>query len=243
MGLMARTAVATPRCMRIAIGSWTLVTALLTTACTGTAGSPDPGPVMVQTEYDLTIAADRELFTEQDMAYVSSVGPYAVYEVTGPDPRLFGPSVLFWNRTDPGYAMLCSAQGYFTADRTIAPAVRMQLMGGRHGDEVIVTALQMPRDDGGCIEARDDTGNRIPPEDDGPEAQDGDDAPEAGGDPDAAMGEDFVEPMSVSFDQAPPIGAELLLRRVALSGEAPQHNGSHVIPPVCCDGKDCILQP
>lgn len=213
---------------------------VIAAACTSSGGS-DPAPgraVQVRTEYDLTVVDDRALFEEQDLEYRSAVGPYAVYEVTGPEPRLLGPEVYFWDREGGGYAMLCGASEYFAPEGSERHALKVQLLGGADGDEVIVQAQQGFQYDGGCTGARDDTGARIPPDrDDDVEAIEG-----AGPDPDAPLSSDSIEQMNVAFAEPPPLGAEILLRRVALSGVSPGHNDSHVIPRVCCTDGSCALQ-
>jgi hypothetical protein len=46
--------------------------------------------------------------------------------------------------------------------------------------------------------------------------------------------------LNIAFDRAPKVGSTVLLRRVALAG-ARQHNGSHVIPRICCKDGHCSL--
>src|SRR5262245_12536178 len=46
-----------------------------------------------QREYDFTNAEDRAQWQTEGLAYQGSVGPYALFRVTGKQQRLIGPSV------------------------------------------------------------------------------------------------------------------------------------------------------
>lgn len=49
-----------------------------------------------------------------------------------------------------------------------------------------------------------------------------------------------IQRLNITFDHPPPIGSTVLLRRVALTGQR-QHNGSHIIPSICCSHGQCSL--
>jgi hypothetical protein len=214
---------------------------LLLVAC-GTSESSDPGgPVLVQSQFDLTAVTDRAFFAEQDLAFVETLGPYAMFEVTGPEPALLGPRVEFWDTEDGGFAMLCGAHGYF-AYGAAETGVQAHLLGGSHGDEPIVSFRQATIQQDGCTGPREDTAVRMPDDGDDGELE----TEEIGDDPDALLGEagdELVERLVVSFDPAPGLGSLVLLQRVALSGQRPpSHARSHSIPDVCCEGKECLLR-
>ena len=63
----------------------------------------------------LTLARQRPRLEEEDVAFVDSIGPYAVFEVTGARPRLLGP--VLPDAPDGGWAMLCGAMHVFSDAR------------------------------------------------------------------------------------------------------------------------------
>jgi hypothetical protein len=203
------------------------------------------GPVTAQTEYDLTVDEDRIRFAEDGLAFRGTVGPYAIYTVTAAAPRLVGPNV----RPDRtvGYAMLCGATKFFSSFAGAQVAV-MSLRGGASGHDRLVDSEQDPAPNGDCAPPKDVFGNPLP---DGGSSDDmGPDAPPSftGADggitavPGDGDGELVVQSLQVHFASAPPVDSTVLIRRVALTG-ARQHNGSHVIPPICCKGAQCQLAP
>jgi hypothetical protein len=132
-----------------------------------------------QLEYNLTVAADRARFLEQDIAYQGSVGPYAVYKVTGDNPQLVGPYIQVQQHV--GYAMLCGASHYFIPQQNITTAVKMSLLGGESGLVPLVEAGQMPTGDGSCSQPQDQFGNPLPPGLSGPSGGAGTNTGGAGG--------------------------------------------------------------
>jgi hypothetical protein len=195
------------------------------------AGDSAAGPqVTDQREFDLTFAFDREQFVEQDLHYRDSVGPYAVYEITGAVPRLVGPEVRY---PEGGTAaMLCAAQGYFAPGGQGLP-VGISLYDG-HDDTSFIDTSVRSQEFESCAPPSDDFGEKIPNDD--PDPGDNPDEPENPDDP--------MIPKSaklVVFIDGPQIGSIVLLRRVALGIEPVGHNGSHVIPPICCDPSFCGL--
>ena len=127
--------------------------------CSGL-GTPSSDVVQAQVEYNMVIADDRAKFREEGMSYLGSVGPYAVYKITGTSPKLVGPYVQA--PTGYGYAMACGATHYFTAAGTTALSAGMQLRGGRAGTTVLVNVPQVPQDEGGCTTPKDTFGNPVP---------------------------------------------------------------------------------
>jgi len=128
--------------------------------CSGL-GTPSSNVVEAQVEYNMVVADDRAKFREQDLKYLGSVGPYAVYRITGSDPRLIGPYVKA--PTGYGYAMACGATHYFSAQTTaLSPPAALQLRGGLSGNTVLVDVPQMPQDQGGCTTPKDTFGNPVP---------------------------------------------------------------------------------
>src|SRR5262245_56631349 len=81
-----------------------------------------------QIEFDFSLAHDRDMFAATDLRVRASIGPYAVYDVTGPEPRLEGPWVRY--SADVGYAMLCAASNYFTGGAAKAEPVTLSLVAG-----------------------------------------------------------------------------------------------------------------
>src|SRR4051794_6856834 len=127
--------------------------------CSSNLGAPPSDVVQAQVEYNLVVADDRAKFREQDLRYLGSVGPYAVYKITGANPRLVGPYVKA--PTGFGYAMACGAAHYFAAHAGAQPAA-IQLRGGLAGNTVLVNVPQLAQDDGGCTTPQDTSGSPIP---------------------------------------------------------------------------------
>ncbi len=124
---------------------------------------PDPNSTVNQIEFDLTVNEDRGRFIEDGLTYQGSVGPYAVYKVTGANPRLVGPNIQVTQKV--GYAMLCGATHYFAAPSLSAIAVNattMHLSGGESGLVPLVETEQAPSDEGGCTPPKDTFGNPLP---------------------------------------------------------------------------------
>ena len=135
--------------------------ALLSMAGCSGLGSPSSNIVEAQVEYNMVVADDRAKFREEDMKYLGSVGPYAVYRITGSDPRLVGPYVKA--PTGYGYAMACGATNYFSAQTTaLSPSAALQLRGGVDGNTVLVNVPQLPQDQGGCTTPQDTFGSPVP---------------------------------------------------------------------------------
>src|SRR5262249_45617902 len=130
--------------------------------------------------------------TATDLQYSGSVGPYAMYLVTGPAPRLDGPLVRFF----AGYAVLRGADTYFTP-APHASAVNVSLAGGATADAQLVSIAHQPAHASGCAAASDQQTRRL-----------SSDVP--------------VERIGVAVSPAPPVGSLVLLRRVAISGEPQQ---------------------
>jgi hypothetical protein len=204
----------------------------------------------VQTEYDLTVNDDRAKFHEQDMTFTGSVGPYAIYRVIGENPKLIGPYVQA--RRDLGYAMLCGGHKYFTDDNRAGNAM-MTLHGGMHGELELCHSEQEPVPQGGCSPPKDVFGNPLPDggsmdtsDDMGPSQPPmfnppGDNSGDDGGAKAITPPTDGdVHQITVALTQTPPVGSTVLVRRVALTNER-QHNGSHVIPDICCENGVCTL--
>ena len=176
-----------------------------------------------QTEFDLTFLFDREQFLEQDLHYLDSVGPYAIYEVTGDAPRLVGPEVYY--PTEPGKAaMLCAAHGFFTEPDTLVSAKLSLIVTG----ESFVNAQVRSAEFESCTSPSDDYGERIPTEPDDPDTPNEDMVPRSG-------------QLVVDAEGTLPIGSLILIRRVAFGIEPDGHNGSHVIPQICCNLNFCGL--
>jgi hypothetical protein len=233
-------------------------------ACNGGLGAPSSSVVEAQVEYNLTIADDRAKFREEGMAYLGSVGPYAVYKITGTSPKLVGPYVKA--PSSYGYAMACGAAHYFSslAKTAISPAAGLQLRGGRAGTQVLVDVAQMPQDQGGCTSPQDTFGNPVPDGGSSGGGTPGDGSggtgctsPEGGcgtpgggtsggstggGTPgDGDSGDTGVQQIGLTVSPPPPMGSTVLLRRVAITA-AREHNGSHVEPSICCTDDVCALQ-
>jgi hypothetical protein len=207
--------------------------------------------VSAQTEYDFTVADDRAQFVEQGLAFRGSVGPFAVYQVTAADPKLIGPNVQ--PNQMVGYAMLCGATHYFLPASGPANLAMLSLHGGRSGGLELVATQQQAAHSGDCSPPKDTFGNPLP---DGGDSSDdmgpttppvftppGDSPPDmtlAFNHPDTGGNLPVVQSLQVKFNPAPEPGSTVLIRRVALTG-ARQHNGSHVIPNICCKGGECTL--
>jgi hypothetical protein len=135
--------------------------AVVTGGCDSGLGAPSSDVVQAQVDYNMVIADDRAKFREEDMSYLGSVGPYAVYKITGTKPKLVGPYVQA--PSNFGYAMACGATHYFSAQKmTVSPAASLQLRGGKSGINVLVDVPQMPQDQGGCTTPKDTFGNPVP---------------------------------------------------------------------------------
>ena len=206
----------------------TLILCVTLFACSSesTGEFPPTDRTTPQTEFDLTWDADRAWFEERDLAYRESVGPYAVYEVIGEDPALLGPRVT-WDRSATSYGMLCGTAGYFAAVPAEAERVIAQLRGGEAGEERLVSTTLAPRAAGTCTAAADDFGERI--------------KPDGGDDSDGDTHYATTDRLVVVLEPAPAPGSRVLLRRLAVLVEAPGHNGSHVISPICCNDESCGL--
>ena len=91
--------------------------------CEGIVGDRDLGAdPSASVQFDLTNDNDRGQFQATDLEYTGSVGPYAMFVVTGSNPRLDGPEVHFAG----GYAVLRGVDTYFTPGMH-APAVQVSL--------------------------------------------------------------------------------------------------------------------
>jgi len=216
-------------------------------------GAPSSHVIEAQVDYNMVVADDRAKFREEDMKYLGSVGPYAVYKITGTSPRLVGPYVQA--PTGYGYAMACGATHYFSAESTaLSPTAAMQLRGGLSGNTVLVTAPQMPQDQGGCTTPQDTFGSPVPDGGTGgtdctnPDGCNNPGGTASGGDPgsgatpgDGDSGNTGVHQIGLTMQPPPPMGSTVLVRRVALTA-AQQHNGSHVEPNICCANDVCSLQ-
>jgi hypothetical protein len=135
--------------------------AVVTGGCDSGLGAPSSDVVQAQVDYNMVIADDRAKFREEGMSYLGSVGPYAVYKITGTKPKLVGPYVQA--PSNFGYAMACGATHYFSAQKmTVSPAASLQLRGGKSGINVLVDVPQMPQDQGGCTTPKDTFGNPVP---------------------------------------------------------------------------------
>jgi len=147
--------------MGVGPGALAVAGALAVGGCGSGLGAPSSDVVEAQVEYNMVVADDRAKFREQDLKYLGSVGPYAVYKITGTQPRLIGPYVKA--PTSYGYAMACGATNYFSAQSTaLSPAAKLQLRGGLAGNTVLVDVPQMPQDQGGCTTPQDTFGSPVP---------------------------------------------------------------------------------
>jgi hypothetical protein len=188
--------------------------------------------------FDLTYAADRRFFVEHDLEFREAIGPYAVYRITGPSPRLEGPELLIDIAPDERWAMLCTAQKYFAIDAPEPKTVKAEL--SRPTDDApLVTAGMQPVREGECAGPKDDYGEKLPPDADPPSEEE---PPSEEPVPVPKMGEPAGMLFDVGWAEAPPpVESLVLLRRVALGIAAPGHNDSHVLPSICCDRHQCGL--
>jgi hypothetical protein len=121
--------------------------------------NPNERPATQQQEFDMTFTKHREMFTEIDMTYINSVGPYAVYEITGENPHLQGPRIDFVWKPDV-HAMLCGATGYYPKSAE-APA-GAGIFNPAEGIEYI--NINLPETDpGSCLTPDDEFGTPMPP--------------------------------------------------------------------------------
>jgi hypothetical protein len=121
-----------------------LVVALILAGCEGVVGDRDLGAdPNAQVALNLTSDGDRGQFVPTDMEYTGSVGPYAIFTVTGPSPRLDGPQVRFAG----GFAVLRGADTYFTPEMH-APAVTVSLAGLTTADAQMPTMQQVAMKNG-----------------------------------------------------------------------------------------------
>jgi hypothetical protein len=215
--------------------------AVAVAGCSSGLGAPSSNVVEAQVDYNMVVADDRAKFRAEDLAYEGSVGPYAVYKVTGASPKLIGPYV----KAPAGfhYAMACGATHYFSAvNAALAPSVGLQFHGGRLGQEVLVDAPQAPQDDGGCTTPQDSFGTPLPDGGDGSGGSGGAGGGNIGGTPgDGEGGDTGVQQIGITVTPTPPTGSTVLIRRVAIT-DYQQHNGSHVEPNICCTGDNCTIQ-
>jgi hypothetical protein len=118
--------------------------------CEGIVGDRDLGAdPSAYVEFNLTQDGDRAQFTATDLEYTGSVGPYAMFLVTGASPRLDGPEVHFAG----GYAVLRGASTYFTPAQH-ASEVQVALAGSADAQLVALPQTAM-RFAAGCATALD----------------------------------------------------------------------------------------
>ncbi len=202
----------------------TLFVALLAAmGCSAQVDSVGGDLVTRQTRFDFTVKADRDLFAEDGVEFTGSVGPYAVYNVTSENPRLVGPRVTH-DRVRDGMVMLCGASNYFAPIRDAADT-DITVLGGATGEDEIVSARTEALMFDDCSEADDSFSTRP--------------------DTEPSEAELFLvdgEQIVIDWLPAPEIGSQVLIRIASLSEAARDHNDSHVIPTVCCDGSFCTLE-
>jgi hypothetical protein len=214
----------------------------LALGCNGSVEAPSKGPdesgpkVLTQREFDLTVDEDRAHFKAEGLEYKGAIGPYAIYRVTGLNPRLVGPRVKFQRN---GYAMVCGGSHYFTDDPTHAKEAKIQLLAGKAGDEPLVDARVRPKAQRSCSQPKDDFGEPVPPTEAPPTENPPSETPPAQP-PFMVSNPEDGEQINIGITPAPPVGSTVLVRRVAVTGER-EHNQSHVIPDICCDGDTCGL--
>src|SRR5438477_1403221 len=128
-----------------------LCCAVILGGCEGIVGDRDLGadPAAYQ-GFDLTNDADRGQFIPTDLEYSGSVGPYAMYIVTGPAPRLDGPVIRFAG----GYAVLRGASTYFTPSMH-APEVNVSLAGVATAEAQLPSLSQIAVRGTGCATVKD----------------------------------------------------------------------------------------
>jgi hypothetical protein len=197
---------------------------LLGLSCTADVSRSEGAVVTDRTTFDFTVNADRELFELKDLDFFGTVGPYAIYEVTGDEPVLDGPRVRFDSQAG-ALVMLCGAAGYFSGDG--GGAVTMKLYGGEEGDkELTQTRVEAITIEDGCSDADDQFGERVPSE-------------EPSGSASVAYTAD--EEIRITVDGSPPVGSLLLLRLVSVDIAERDHNNAQTVPRICCDGEYCTL--
>jgi hypothetical protein len=113
-----------------------------------------------------------------------------------------------------GYAVLRGASTYF-APSAHAPEVSVSLAGGASAEAQLLSLL-LPLHASGCATAQDQWAQR-------PSVQ------------------ATVERIGVAVAPEPPVGSLMLLRRVAISGQAPGP-GTSPEADVCCTDGTCVLQ-
>jgi hypothetical protein len=182
--------------------------------CEGIVGDRDLGAdPSASVTFDLTNDSDRGQFQPTDLEYTGSVGSYAMFLVTGSNPRLDGPEVHFAG----GYAVLRGADTYFTPGMH-APTVQVSLAGGTSADsQLLAYDLSATRFAAGCATAVDHPSQRL-----------SSNVP--------------VQRIGVSVSPAPPVGSLVLLRAVVLSGAEPTMDSAGSVATVCCQSTDCSLQ-
>jgi len=193
--------------------------------------------VTTQREFDFTLLADRNAFVEHDLAFKTTVGPYGVYEVTGPLPWLDGPLVALPDHG--GWSLICGATHFFSNEKS-AEAVSLKLWDSNGLGALIEGSPTGPVPFGACTDAKDDYGNP------GTSAASSGAATSSGsgtGTGTASSGSRVETPrvahLAVRIDPPPPVGALVLLIRVAAEIAETGHNGSHEIEKVCCSGDGC----
>ena len=204
------------------------VCAAFALACTADVSRTESAVVTDRTVFDFTANADRELFEPSDLAFSGTVGPYAIYEVTGDAPALDGPRVRFDSHAG-SLVMLCGAAGYFAGggETEDGDAVTMKLYGGEAGDEELTqTRVEAITIADGCSDADDQFGERVPAED--PSGS-------------AMLAYTAEEDVRITVEGSPPIGSLLLLRLVAVDIAERDHNNAQTVPRLCCDGVYCTL--
>ena len=181
---------------------------------------PDTTRTTDQQLFNFTIVEDREQFDAHDLVYESSVGPYAVFRVTGPAPHLVGPYVV--PHDNAKYAMLCAASGYFAVDEEAAENVRAVMFGDLDGNFELTSMPVKAEGSTDCPTAADIyTGDK----------------------PIYVEGEWPMQRLTIAFEPSPEQGSRVLLRLAGLTVANPGHNDSHAIPSICCDAYgDCALE-
>ena len=205
--------------------SCAVVCAALVVSCTADVSSEEGAVVVEQTVFDFTVVADRELFQLKDLEFFGTVGPYAIYEVTGSEPALEGPRVRFDSRAG-GLVMLCGAGSYFADEG--GDALTMTLYGGDSGEEELTeTRVAAIVADSGCSDADDQFGERIPTEE-----------PSGG---EATLHYTAEEQIRIGIQGDIPLGSRILLRLAAIDIPEREHNNANTIPSICCEGDYCTL--
>lgn len=204
--------------------SCAVVCAALAISCTADVSREEGAVVIDQTVFDFTVVADRGLFELKDLEFFGTVGPYAIYEVTGDEPALDGPRVRF-DSAAGGLVMLCGAGSYFGADG--GGDATMTLYGGDSGEqELTETRVAAIVADSGCSDADDQFGERIPTE----EPSDS-----------ATLYYTAEEEIRIGIQGDIPLGSKILLRLAAIDIPERDHNNANTIPRICCEGDYCTL--